>query len=132
MMDTDMCIYLKNRRPAIVAEHFQRLEQGEVVISLVTYAELYNGAMKSRESKAALKNLQLLTEYIPAQAMSVEVAQYYGEIRSFLEKRGTPIGANDLWIAAHALSLNLTLITNNMREFERVPQLKLENWVNQK
>jgi len=130
MMDTDMCIYLKNRRPPEIAERFQQLQTGSVVISLITYGELYNGAMKSRESKAALNNLQRLSERIPVQSMSTEVAQHYGEIRSYLEKRGTPIGGNDLWIAAHAIALNLTLITNNTREFKRVPKLKFENWLN--
>lgn len=129
MMDTDTCIYLKNRRPPAIAERFRRLGWGEVVMSMVTYGELYNGAMKSRESEAALKNLQLLGERLPVQPMSVEVAQTYGVIRSTLEKQGTTIGGNDLWIAAHALTLGLVIITNNTHEFGRVPDLKVENWL---
>ena len=130
MMDTDMCIYLKKKRPPEIAERFLQLQSGEVVISLITYGELYNGAMKSQQSEAALNNLQRLTERLPIQSMSSNVAQHYGVIRSFLEKKGLIIGGNDLWIAAHALDLNLTLITNNTREFKRVPNLKVENWLN--
>jgi len=129
MMDTDTCIYLKNRRPPEIAERFRILQRGEVVMSMITYGELYNGAMKSRESEAALKNLQLLSERLPIQPMSVEVAKNYGIIRSTLEKQGNKIGGNDLWIAAHALTLNLIIITNNTGEFERVPGLQVENWL---
>lgn len=129
MLDTDICIYLKNRRPPAVAERFANLQPGEVVISMITYGELYNGAMKSKEADAALKNLQLLGERLPVQPMTVEVATHYGVIRSGLEKAGEIIGGNDLWIAAHALELDLSLVTNNMNEFKRVPGLKVENWL---
>ncbi len=129
MMDTDTCIYLKNRRPPVIAERFRTLHWGEVVMSMITYGELYSGAMKSRESDAALKNLQLLGERLPVQPMSLEVAQTYGIIRSTLEMQGKTIGGNDLWIAAHALTLGLTVITNNTDEFGRVPGLTVENWL---
>lgn len=129
MMDTDTCIYLKNRRPPEIAERFSKLQWGEVVISIVTYGELYSGALKSIESEAALKNIIRLAERLPVQAMSVEVSEHYGIIRSTLEKQGNIIGGNDLWIAAHALALNLTLVSNNTAEFERVPGLRVENWL---
>lgn len=129
MLDTDMCIYLKRRRPPEVAERFQTLRPGDVVISLITYGELYNGALKSRESEAALANLQHLAGRLPVQTMSKDVAQAYGEIRSDLEQRGEIIGGNDLWIAAHARTLGLTLVTNNTREFGRVAGLRYENWL---
>ncbi len=130
MLDTDICIYLKNRRPPKIAEHFNQLYKGDVVISLITYGELYNGALKSQQPDAALKNLQRLIERIPVQDMTNDAATQYGVIRRELEKSGTIIGGNDLWIAAHAVSLNLTLVTNNTREFQRVKGLKLENWLN--
>lgn len=129
MLDTDMCIYLKRRRPPEVAERFRALQPGEVVISLITYGELYNGALKSRESEAALANLQQLVSRLPVQPMSKDVSQAYGEIRSNLEQRGEIIGGNDLWIAAHARTLGLTLVTNNTREFSRVAGLRYENWL---
>jgi tRNA(fMet)-specific endonuclease VapC len=129
MMDTDTCIYLKNRRPPAIAERFSHLQWGEVVISVITFGELYNGALKSLETKADLNNVNRLGERLPVQPMSVEVAKTYGKIRSMLEKQGNVIGSNDLWIAAHALTLNLTVITNNSKEFSRVENLNIENWV---
>lgn len=130
MMDTDTCIYLKNRRPPSIADRFRTLRFGEVVMSVITYGELYNGAQKSHESEAAIKNVQLLGERLPFQPLSVEVGKTYGNIRSALEKQGNIIGGNDLWIAAHALTLSLTLVTNNTREFKRIAGLNIENWVN--
>ena len=129
MMDTDTCIYLKNRRPPTIAERFRFLQWGEVVISVITFGELYNGALKSQETEAALNNINRLAERLPVQALSVEVAKSYATIRSSLEKQGTIIGGNDLWIAAHALTLGLTVVTNNTKEFSRVENLAIENWV---
>jgi len=131
MMDTDTCIYLRKRRPPEVEEKFRQLKRGEVVMSMITYGELYNGAAKSREAEAALYNLERLSEHLPVQPMSTDVATRYGEIRSFLEQQGNIIGGNDLWIAAHALSLGLTVITNNTDEFSRVPGLQIENWLDE-
>lgn len=129
MLDTDTCIYLRKRRPPGVEERFRQLHPGEVVISTITYGELYNGALKSREASAALSNLQRLVELLPVMPVPATTGRHYGSIRSTLEKSGNIIGGNDLWIAAHALELNLVLVTNNTREFGRIPQLKLENWL---
>ena len=129
MMDTDTCIYLKNRRPPTIAERFRFLQWGEVVISVITFGELYNGALKSQETEVALNNINRLAERLPVQSLSVEVAKSYANIRSSLEKQGTIIGGNDLWIAAHALTLGLTVVTNNTKEFSRVESLAIENWV---
>lgn len=129
LLDTDTCIYLRKRRPPKVEERFRALQQGDVVMSLITYGELRNGALKSSAPEAALANLQRLSELLPVQAMTIEAAEYYGAIRSALEKSGQIIGGNDLWIAAHTLALDLTLVTNNVREFSRIPQLRLENWL---
>ncbi len=129
MMDTDTCIYLKNRRPATISERFRTLQWGEVVISVITFGELYNGALKSREVDGALNNVNRLGERLPVQPLSIEVAKTYATIRSSLEKQGNIIGGNDLWIAAHALTLGLTVITNNTKEFNRVENLNVENWV---
>ena len=129
MMDTDTCIYLKNRRPPSIAERFNHLQWGEVVMSMVTFGELYNGALKSIESEAALENLERLSTRLPVQPMSVEVANTYGIIRRQLEEKGQIIGANDLWIAAHALSSDLILVTNNTKEFSRIENLCIENWL---
>lgn len=130
MMDTDICIYLKKRRPPEIVKKFSQLRHGEVVISLITFGELRNGALKSREPRAALVNIQRLADRLPVQPMSTGVAKHYGSIRAHLESRGQTIGGNDLWIAAHALELDLTLVSNNIREFSRIPSLRVENWVN--
>ena len=129
MLDTDTCIYIKNHRPPHVIERFSHLQDGEVVMSLVTFGELLNGALKSNQSDIALKKINQLAVVLPVQDMSADVARKYGRIRRSLEKRGQIIGANDLWIAAHALTLDLTLITNNTKEFSRVDDLRIENWV---
>lgn len=97
-------------------------------MSAVTYGELYNGALKSQYSEVALQKLAGLVELIPVVPLATSVGQQYGNIRSALERLGTPIGNNDLWIAAHTLDLGLTLVTNNVHEFERIPTLRLENW----
>ncbi len=129
MMDTDTCIYLKNRRPPEITERFRTLQWGDVVISVITFGELYNGALKSREADAALNNINRLRERLPVQPLPIEAAKTYATIRSSLEKQGNIIGGNDLWIAAHALALNLIVITNNTKEFNRVENLNVENWV---
>lgn len=124
-----MNIYLRKRRPLMVEQRFRSLHPGEVVISTITYGELYNGALKSREASAALANLEQLVELLPVVALPATTGKCYGTIRSALEQAGNIIGGNDLWIAAHAVELDLILVTNNTREFSRIPQLRLENWL---
>lgn len=129
LLDTNICIYIAKHKPPEVLARFNELEAGEVAMSVVTYGELYNGAMKSQHQAVALQKLAQLLTFIPALPLADTVGQHYGEIRSHLEQAGTPIGNNDLWIAAHARELGITLVTNNLREFERVPGLVAENWV---
>lgn len=129
MLDTDTCIYLRKRRPPSVEQRFLELHPGEVVISTITYGELYNGALKSREAPAALANLEILVELLPVAPLPATTGKCYGTIRSALEKAGNIIGGNDLWIAAHAIELDLILVTNNTRELSRIPGLNLENWL---
>lgn len=129
LLDTNICIYIAKHKPPEVLARFNELEAGEVAMSVVTYGELYNGAMKSQHQAVALQKLAQLLTFIPALPLADTVGQHYGEIRSHLEQAGTPIGNNDLWIAAHARELGITLVTNNLREFERVPELVAENWV---
>ncbi len=129
MLDTDICIYLKNRRHPQVVTRFSHFQKGEVVISLVTFGELLNGAMKSNQADTALLKINQLANILAVQPMPADCARHYALIRSRLEKQGNIIGANDLWIAAHAMSLNLTLVSNNIREFSCIEGLRLENWV---
>ena len=98
-------------------------------MSTMTYGELLYGSFKSKYTKNTQALIKKLAELIPPLAIPIDAGEYYGEIRSMLEKKGKPIGNNDLWIAAHAMSLDVTLVTNNVKEFSRLKVLKLENWV---
>jgi tRNA(fMet)-specific endonuclease VapC len=129
MLDTDTCIYTIKRKPASVLHRLEECQPGSVVMSVITFAELINGAKKSRYVEENLQKLTALGELIDVLPFTVDAAIAYGDVRSDLEKRGLTIGGNDLFIAAHALSLSLTLVTNNQREFRRVKGLKIENWV---
>ncbi len=129
LLDTNICIYIAKQRPVTVMDRFCDLQVGDLGMSIITHGELCFGAEKSRDSERAFEVLGRLTELIPVLSFPETAAQIYGVVRAALEKRGQPIGANDLWIAAHAVSAGLTLVSNNCREFKRVPGLKLENWV---
>ena len=98
------------------------------VLSVITYGELLYGAERSQQRSRALESLTRLVSLLPVLPLPEEAVSAYGEIRATLEKRGEMIGGNDLWIAAHAKSAGLTLVTNNDREFKSVPGLKLQNW----
>lgn len=127
LLDTDICIYIINQRPAAVIERFRQQATGSLGLSSVSAAELAFGVEKS----GSQKNLQALQMFLaPLEILPFDepVIWHYATVRADLEKRGTPIGAMDTMIAAHALALNLTLVTNNAREFERVKGLRVENW----
>lgn len=130
LLDTNICIYIAKKRPMEVYRRLDALSVGDVGMSLITYGELRFGAEKSQHQEIALEKLKQLKTYIPVVLPTAETAENYALIRSHLEKNGQPIGNNDLWIAAHALSLNIILVTNNTREFLKVPDLLVENWVN--
>ena len=129
LLDTDTCIFLrrKNPPPSLVGR-FERLELGEVGMSIITFGELAYGAVKSPEPERQLSVLERLVVLIPVLPLPEGAGRAYGEQRAGLEVKGTIIGSNDLWIAAHALAADLTLVTNNEREFRRVKDLKIENW----
>ena len=128
LLDTNICIYVIKRKPAHVLERFRVAEIGSVGISAITFSEMMFGAAKSRwpeQNRAALVQFAA-----PLEILSYDdaAAQHYGELRATLERQGTPIGSMDMLIAAHALSLGCVLVTNNEREFSRVPRLRIENW----
>lgn len=129
LLDTDICIFIQRQEQPSVLARFEEKFQGEMAISVVTYGELYLGALKSQRPALMFKILDEFLSLVPVVPMPVECGELYGAIRCDLEKRGLVIGNNDMWIAAHALSLNVTLVTNNTREFERIPHLNVENWV---
>jgi tRNA(fMet)-specific endonuclease VapC len=128
LLDTNICIYIRQKKPEEVLRHFRKLRPGEAALSVITYGELLYGAMKSTQRTLALERLRELVSLLPALSLPETAAQAYGIIRAELERKGEMIGNNDLWIAAHALAAGLTLVTNNESEFSRVPRLRIKNW----
>ena len=128
MLDTNTCIYIIKRKPLEVIERFKRTEISQIGISSITLSELQYGVSKSsrpEQNQMALAQFVAPLEILPFEE---EAAQYYGDLRVHLERQGTPIGSLDMLIAAHALSVACTLVTNNEKEFGRIPSLKIENW----
>ena len=128
LLDTNICIFIRQERPEAVQQRFRRLRPGEAALSVITYGELIYGAAKSAQRAAALEKLRELVHWLPALPLPESAAEAYGAIRAELAAKGEMIGNNDLWIAAHAVSAGLTLVTNNEKEFRRVRGLKLQNW----
>ena len=128
MLDTDICIYIIKRKPPSVFKRLETLRAGQLSMSAITFAELMNGAKKSQHVEANLERLNALAELLEVRPFDKKAAECYGDVRSRLEKRGEMIGGYDLLIAAHALSLDWTLVTNNEKEFRRVKGLKVGNW----
>ncbi|MGC1649632.1 MAG: type II toxin-antitoxin system VapC family toxin [Candidatus Sulfotelmatobacter sp.] len=128
LLDTNICIYIRQNRPEQVLRRFRKLRPGEAALSVITYGELLYGVAKSTQMAAAVERLRELVQLLPALPLPEAATESYGTIRADLESKGEMIGNNDLWIAAHALASGLTLVTNNEREFRRVRGLRLQNW----
>jgi tRNA(fMet)-specific endonuclease VapC len=128
LLDTNICIYIRQNKPEQVLRRFRRLQPGEAALSVITYGELLYGAAKSAQQTIAIERLRELIRLLPALPLPENAAEKYGAIRAELESKGEMIGNNDLWIAAHALAAKLTLVTNNEKEFRRVRGLKVQNW----
>ena len=130
LLDTNICIYIINEKPDKVLRKFEQYPVFEFGISSITHAELQYGVEKSKNKKT---NQDALDEFLlPLTILSFHGKQLvtcYGEIRASLESKGKTIGPLDMLLAAHALSLDLTIISNNIKEFSRIPKLKSENWI---
>ncbi len=129
MLDTNICIYLIKQQPPAILKRFLSHPVGDIGISSITVAELAYGVSKSRH---ATKNRHALEQFLApleVAAFDQAAAWTYGRVREQLEAKGTPIGSMDMLIAAHALSLGVRLVSNNLREFRRVSGLRLENWL---
>ena len=129
LLDTNICIYVIRQKPAEVLARFRSFQAADLGVSAVTVSELYYGISKSTRPE---RNRESLTKFLfPLGVVDYgeEAAYFYGQIRRELELKGRIIGPMDLMIAAHALSLGLPVVTNNTREFTRVPGLAVENWV---
>ena len=128
LLDTTICIDVIKRRPESVLDRFNE-NAAHLAISSITLAELLHGAEKSSQPQRTLAVVEDFCSRLDVLDYGAKAAQHYGQIRASLEQRGTPIGVNDLHIAAHARSEGLTLVSNNLREFERVDGLLYENWL---
>jgi tRNA(fMet)-specific endonuclease VapC len=129
MLDTDTCSYIMKRSHPLVFKRLQSVPVGDVCMSVVTKAELLYGVEVSPRRAQDAAALAAFLPYVEALDLTDNAAIHYAEIRAGLKKRGEMIGANDLFIAAHARAMGLTLVTNNVVEFERVHGLSLENWI---
>ncbi len=128
LLDTNICIYIIKKKPDKVIKHFYENKPGEIAVSGITVAELYYGIEKSSKPNINTIALQEFLQPLIILDYLQRDAEVYGKIRFGLEKKGLPIGAMDLLIASQALSRELTLITNNEREFKRIKGIKIENW----
>ena len=131
LLDTNICLYLIKRKPQEILARFRSHSVGDIGVSSITVAELHYGVEKSQHVK---QNQQALAQFLVPliiHGFDERAAYEYGKIRVALEKQGTPTGAMDLLIGAHALSLDVILVTNNLREFSRVPGLQAVNWVSE-
>lgn len=127
MLDTNICIYVMKNYPPKLEERFNRLAE-QLCISSITLGELYYGAEKSSRR---LENLQAIEHFVArleVLSFSSKAASHYGQIRCEVEHLGKPVGTHDMLIGAHARAEGLTVVTNNVREFQRLPDLRIENW----
>jgi tRNA(fMet)-specific endonuclease VapC len=129
MLDTNTCIYIIKQKPVQVLERLRNTKVSQIGISSITMSELAYGVHKSTKPEQNQMALAQFAAPLEILAYDAKAVQVYGALRAHLEKQGTPIGALDMLIAAHALSESCFLITNNEKEFARVPALKVENWV---
>ena len=129
MLDTNICIYIIKKKPQKVMQKFQEYNVGDISLSSITVSELYYGAYKSEYIEKNLLALEHFLQPFNILEYDLEASIEYGQIRATLEKQGNIIGGLDMQIAAHARSLDMTLITNNTKEFVRVDNLVIDNWV---
>jgi tRNA(fMet)-specific endonuclease VapC len=128
MLDTNICIYVMKNRPSTLRAKLDSV-RSSICISVVTLAELYYGAENSDHVQANLEGVERFIGGITVLPFDADAAAHFGRIRASLRRAGTPISTQDILIGAHALSKGKTLVTNNRREFDRIPGLRVENWV---
>jgi tRNA(fMet)-specific endonuclease VapC len=128
MLDTDMCSYIIKEHPESVRQRFQTLAMEQLCISVVTYAELIYGVERSSSKRVNRPIIEDFVRHLDVMDWDTEAADQYGVIRAELEAAGTPIGAMDMMIAAHAKSIKAVLVTNNQKHFTKVKGLKIDNW----
>ncbi len=129
MLDTNTCIYAMRQRSPYMARRIRRSRIGDIGISTMVLSELQYGVIKSSQKQRNQAVLEAFAASLAIAPYDAQAAVVYGPVRAMLEKQGQPIGPIDLLIAAHALSLGVTLVTRNTREFNRVPGLRVEDWI---
>ena len=131
LLDTNILIYLLKNQPPSIGQHVDALpEEDQLCMSFITWAELLKGAERSTRKAEVLRRLNALARQITVRyPVGPAICRHYAEQATQLKEAGTPIGANDLWIACHALAEDATLVTHNTREFRRVAGLRVEDWV---
>lgn len=130
LLDTNICIYMIKNKPPEVRKHFKRFVPGDIAISTITVAELQYGVEKSAAREKNALALEAFLLPLEIASFDTESALAYGKIRAELERQGKPIGGMDMLIAAQAMAQSFTLITHNLKEFERISGLRCETWVN--
>lgn len=128
LLDTNICIYIANEKPESVRARFECAKPGEVGISVITLAELAYGAEKSGRPELNRRRIEVFRSQLTVLDLTSGMTQVYGRLCAELERNGALVGPHDLLIAAQALQEKLVLVTNNVREFRRIPGLKIENW----
>lgn len=129
LLDTDTCSFIMRQSSTMLLERFADISDDEAAMSVITQGELRSGITRKPLATQLKARFDRLNLAIPTLDLPAAAATHYSMIRVHLEQKGLLIGSNDLWIASHALAANMKLVTNNVREFERVPGLKIENWV---
>lgn len=132
LLDTNIVSYFLRRASAQLTQRILDSRPADLAISVLSLGELHYGLNRpgtTRRAALLRDQLDILLEVVQVQPLPSEAGRHYGLLRSKLEAEGPPIGGNDLWIASHALATDMTLVTNNLREFKRVPKLRLENWI---
>ncbi len=129
MLDTNICSYVLRDRPPTVRKRFEKAGDGNLAISTVVLAELLFGAARHPKGESIRREIEDFASRVAVLPWDESAADHYGDIRASLEKKGTPIGGMDMIIAAHARSIGATLVSNDLSHFEKVPGLKLANWV---
>lgn len=128
LLDTDTCIYIINHKPTNVKNKFECYKIGDIAISCISLSELVFGIEKSRYKEQNTKALQNFIAPLEVLDFGYEQSLIYGKLRANLEKSKNLIGSMDMLIASHALSLDMILVTNNEKDFKKVPNLKIQNW----
>lgn len=128
MLDTNICLYVMKNYPPKLRERFNRLAE-QLCISSITLGELYDGAEKSARRLENLQAVEHFSARLEVLPFSPKAALHYGQMRAAVERRGRPVGPHDMLIGAHARAEGLIVVTNNAREFRRLPGLRVENWV---